>query len=145
MGAVIGALIFGDATDRFGRKRFFYITLMFYPGARAGYSGDAPICFRKSPMAAHPPRGKVEAPENGSAAPLASTCPRAEGTEPSGRSESGLFDTIGCRKRIAGTKIGSGVLLVIAIGSYLRGRRFRTGSRSLLYWRCIAAPLASRE
>src|SRR5438105_12372206 len=29
-GAVIGALVFGFATDRFGRKKLFYITLSVY-------------------------------------------------------------------------------------------------------------------
>ena len=34
-GAVIGALIFGWATDRFGRKKLFFITLALYVGATA--------------------------------------------------------------------------------------------------------------
>ena len=34
-GAVIGALIFGYATDRLGRKKLFYVTLLVYLGATA--------------------------------------------------------------------------------------------------------------
>jgi MFS family permease len=30
LGAVLGALVFGHATDRFGRKRLFYLTLLVY-------------------------------------------------------------------------------------------------------------------
>src|ERR1700712_2878146 len=34
-GAVIGALVFGWATDRYGRKKLFFVTLALYVGATA--------------------------------------------------------------------------------------------------------------